>query len=84
MFGTLAVPVLSPLLLHVDVAGGGVVGGGLQNRPVASEVHQTWRREGDEETEEGYVAKFKHTDRNVIPTFIDQLILKVMSHTKLA
>lgn len=41
MFGTLVVPALCTLLLQVDVAGGGVVGEGLQNRPVAPEVHQT-------------------------------------------
>ena len=41
MFRTLAIPVLSPLLLQVDIAGGGVVGEGLQNRPVAPEVHHT-------------------------------------------
>lgn len=41
VFRTLAVPVLHPQLLHVDVAGGGVVGAGLQNRPVAPEEHQT-------------------------------------------
>lgn len=41
MFGTLAVPVLGPLLLQVDVAGGGVMGEGLQNRCVALQVHQT-------------------------------------------
>ncbi len=41
MFRTLAVPVLRPLLLQVDIAGGGVVGEGLQNRPVAAEVHPT-------------------------------------------
>lgn len=41
MFRTLAVPVLCPLLLQVDIAGGGVVGEGLQNWPVAPEVHQT-------------------------------------------
>ena len=40
VFRTLAVPVVGPLLLQVDVAGGGVVGEGLQNRPVAPEVHQ--------------------------------------------
>lgn len=41
MFRTLAVPVLFSLLLQVDIAGGGVAGKGLQNRPVAPKVHQT-------------------------------------------
>lgn len=40
MFGALTVPVLGPLILPVNVAGGGVVGEGLQNRPVTPEVHQ--------------------------------------------
>lgn len=37
MFRTLLVPARCPLLLQVDIAGGGVVGEG----PVAPEVHQT-------------------------------------------
>lgn len=45
MLGTLAVPVLQPRLLQVDVAGGGVVGEGLQNRPVAPQIHQPCRPE---------------------------------------
>lgn len=49
MFRTLAVPVLSSLLLQVDIAGGGVVGEGLQNWPVAPEVHQTWMQEEERE-----------------------------------
>lgn len=40
MFRTLAVPALCPLLLQVHIAGGVVVGEGLQNRPVAPEVQQ--------------------------------------------
>lgn len=41
MFRALAVSVVSPLLLQVDIAGGGVVGAGLQNRQVAPEVQET-------------------------------------------
>lgn len=41
MLRTLAVPVLRPLLLQVDVDGEGVGGEGLHNRHVASEVHLT-------------------------------------------
>lgn len=38
MIGT--VPDVCPRFLQVDVAGGGVVGVGLQNGPVAPDVHQ--------------------------------------------
>lgn len=57
MFRTLAVSVLCSLLLQVDIAGGGVVGEGLQNWPVAPKVHQTWMQEEEREKEEAYVAK---------------------------
>lgn len=41
MLRTLAIPGFCPLLLQVDIAVGGVVGEGLQNWPVAPQVHQT-------------------------------------------
>lgn len=45
MFGTLAVPVLRPVLRQVDVAGRDVVGEGINSRPVAAEIHEVWKRE---------------------------------------
>lgn len=38
--GALAVPVLGPLLLQVDVGGGVVVGAGVQSGPVAPQIHE--------------------------------------------
>ena len=69
MFRTLAVPVLSPLLLQVDIAGGGVVGEGLQNRPVAPKVHHTWRggRQREEREREGSSCNIYHPEEIFSP-----------------
>lgn len=53
IFRTLAVPVLRPLLLQVDVAGRGVVGPRLQNGPVAPKVHEICKGGKDEDGHAG-------------------------------
>lgn len=40
MIRALAIPVLGPLLLQVDVGGGVVVGARIQNGPVAPQIHE--------------------------------------------